>query len=163
MKIIDNFLEPEEYGKMKVILCGEYFPWHYNDYVNSREDEEGFQFIHFFYEDHKMWSNYYNDIVPPIVNKLNCKAIMRVKANLITRSHKKLIHGYHTDYDPPNKNKTAIMYFNTTNGATHFEDGSKVDCVDNRVVIFNSKLKHSSSTCTDQNQRVVLNINYYDK
>lgn len=88
---------------------------------------------------------------------------MRVKANLITRSHKKLIHGYHTDYDPPNKNKTAIMYFNTTNGATHFEDGSKVDCVDNRVVIFNSKLKHSSSTCTDQNQRVVLNINYYDK
>ena len=48
MKIIDNFLEPEEYGKMKAILCGEYFPWHYNDYVNSREDKEGFQFIHFF-------------------------------------------------------------------------------------------------------------------
>jgi len=50
---------------------------------------------------------------------------------------------------------------NTCNGWTKFKKGGKVDCVANRVVIFNSNLEHAGITCTDQKRKVVINFNYY--
>ena len=54
------------------------------------------------------------------------------------------------------------MYFNTTNGKTYFENFNPVECIENRLVSFDSNIKHSSSSCTDSLRRVVLNINYYE-
>ena len=31
----------------------------------------------------------------------------------------------------------------------------------NRVVTFPANVKHTGTTCTDKNERIVLNINYY--
>ena len=56
--------------------------------------------------------------------------------------------------------KTAIFYINTNNGYTLFEDGTKVESVENRICIFPYYMKHTGTTCTDKNQRVVININY---
>jgi ectoine hydroxylase-related dioxygenase (phytanoyl-CoA dioxygenase family) len=50
----------------------------------------------------------------------------------------------------------------TTNGKTYFKDKDPVDCKENRIVIFDSKLYHSSSTSTDSNQRIVINFNYHE-
>ena len=50
---------------------------------------------------------------------------------------------------------------NTCNGYTHFEDGSKVHSVANRLAIFPSTMFHSGSTCTDKDMRVVINFNYF--
>ena len=55
---------------------------------------------------------------------------------------------------------TAIYYVNTNNGYTYFEDGQKVESVENRLVIMPSNLPHAGATCTDELRRVVINFNY---
>ncbi len=55
---------------------------------------------------------------------------------------------------------TAIFYMNTNNGYTYFEDGTKVESVENRLVVFPSYFSHAGATCTDEQRRVVININY---
>ena len=38
-KIIDNALPQEEFLKIKNVLCGNQFPWHFIDGVTGNEDE----------------------------------------------------------------------------------------------------------------------------
>ena len=49
--------------------------------------------------------------------------------------------------------KTAVFYVNTNNGYTEFEDGTKVESVENRIIFFDGSRPHNSSTCTDQKIR----------
>ena len=58
---------------------------------------------------------------------------------------------------------TAIYYLNTNNGFTKFENGDKVNSVANRMVIFDSNLKHTGTSCTDAHARMLINFNYYTK
>ena len=60
------------------------------------------------------------------------------------------------------KRKTAIFYLNTNNGYTLFEDSKKVDCVENRIAIFDSNKRHTGVTTTDTQSKVVLNINWLE-
>ena len=73
------------------------------------------------------------------------------------RTDKKVIHGFHTDND--NKHNVVLFYFNTNNGQTLFRD-RKVTSEENKAVIFDGSLEHSSTTCTNQNYRITLNVNY---
>ena len=43
------------------------------------------------------------------------------------------------------------------------EDGTKIESVANRVLLFDSSRPHSSTRCTDQKVRVNINLNYYTK
>jgi len=52
-----------------------------------------------------------------------------------------------------------VLYLNTNNGYTLFEDGRQVDSVANRIVFFDATLPHSGVHCTDTEQRIVLNLN----
>ena len=45
--------------------------------------------------------------------------------------------------------------------ATGFDDGTRVDSIENRLVTFDGSVPHSSSTCTDKKNRLVLAINYF--
>ena len=56
---------------------------------------------------------------------------------------------------------TAIYYVNDNNGYTEFEDGTIIDSVENRVVIFSSEMLHTGRNCTDENVRVIINLNYF--
>ena len=68
---------------------------------------------------------------------------------------------YHTDWTFPGSiHRTAIYYCNTNNGFTEFETGEKFNSEFNRLVIFDGRIKHMGYTCTDQQTRVVLNVNY---
>jgi Rps23 Pro-64 3,4-dihydroxylase Tpa1-like proline 4-hydroxylase len=59
--------------------------------------------------------------------------------------------------------KTAVFYINSNNGSTIFKDGTEIESIANRLVVFKSNLDHSSVSCTDQKARYVINLNYYDK
>jgi hypothetical protein len=52
---------------------------------------------------------------------------------------------------------------NTNNGYTKFEDGTKVECVANRLLTFPTNIKHCGASCTDEKTRVVINFNYLDR
>ena len=155
MKIIDNFLTDEEFKPIAETFLGEEFPWFYNDAISERGDDR-FQFIHGLYKDCTFVSNF-APLMFPILNKLNMFMLKRIKANLITRTERQLKSVPHIDY----KNiKTAIFYVNTNNGYTIFENGEKIDCIENSIVIFDSNYKHASVSQTDTNTRVVINFNF---
>ena len=66
--------------------------------------------------------------------------------------------GYHIDgYDCSH---TSILYMNTNNGWTHIKGYDRVKSVSNRMVIFDSNLKHTGVTCTNEKRRVMINFNY---
>ena len=48
----------------------------------------------------------------------------------------------------------------TNNGYTEFENGMKVESVENRWVSFPEDIKHRGTSCTDEKVRVVINFNY---
>ena len=56
--------------------------------------------------------------------------------------------------------KTSIFYLNSNNGYTQFERGDKIISKENRVVVFDSNLKHCAVDCTDTKYRIVINFNY---
>ena len=68
-------------------------------------------------------------------------------------------HGEHADYSW--KHKTALFSLNTCDGYTKLEDGTKIDSVANRMLLFDASTPHTSSTCTDQPVRVNINFNYF--
>jgi len=54
MKIIDNFIDDKSLKNLSgTMLEGGEFPWYYNPVKSSIEDDENFQFTHFFLRNKK--------------------------------------------------------------------------------------------------------------
>ena len=164
MKVVDNFL-PEEHFRLAQSLIMDYgFPWMWNDSVTKQvgqSDPEEFQFIHKFYDPLcGVMSSYprWKDIIKPFADYMNPVSLMRIKANLNVATPEYITREFHTDFDV--KCTTAIAYINNNNGYTLFEDGTKVQSKENRVVIFNSQMRHAGIPCTDEKRRVVINFNF---
>jgi len=165
-KIIDNFLPEDLARKIENTLIGDdaIFPWFYNKIVitNSPDNLNNYQLTHMFYKEYVVCSQYFS-IVIPLVEYLNPEAILRIKANLNPRTEVRHIFDYHTDFDSKSSDrKTAIYYVNTNNGVTILEDGTEIESIANRLVIFNQKISHTGTTCTDQKVRCVINLNYIE-
>lgn len=155
MNIISNALSDEDFLQVRNVFFDESFPWYYNDNVVDMNDVDNFQFTHTFYG---------QELIPlkPLLEKLNSLSLIRIKANLLTRTHKHIEHGMHVDVHDP-KITTAVYYLNTNNGYTVFENGQKVYSKENTLVTFPSQMKHSGASCTDEKVRIVLNINYIER
>ena len=159
LKIINNCLSKEDFTNIKNTLYSDYFPWYLNKGVNTSDDNYT-QFTHAFYNDYIQNSNLLDNL-KPIINVLNPLALIRVKANLLTKTESIIKHGFHVDQYF--KCTTAIFYVNTNNGYTEFENGKKVYSEENKLVVFNTSLKHTGTSCTDTNERIVINFNYIEK
>jgi hypothetical protein len=164
MKIEDDFLDQENFNRIQQILIGgsSQFPWSYADGI-VRKEVDKFQFTHVFYIDSAP-NNDSIELVTPIIEILNPTVIMRIKANLLTKTPKIVENEFHTDFKMSEEKlkhwTTSIFYVNTNNGYTVFEDGTKVESVANRMLTFPSNLKHCGTSCTDKNIRSVINFNY---
>lgn len=157
--IIDNFLSKEDFANIKTrMVDSDMFPWFYNNLIVPTElGEKYFQFAHTFYN---FWNWQGEDVwvIKPLLDKIDPKAWIRIKANLTTQSSSIVEQGWHVDYDFPCT--TAIFYLNDTDGYTVFEDGTKVESKANRLVEFDSKYNHSGTSHTNEKTRVVINMNY---
>jgi len=161
-KVIDNFLDKQDFEKIFYTMSGDNFPWYYNDYVNDNKDDKNhFQFIHGFYD--KVINSDFFPIVNPLLHKLEVTAIARIKANLLLKTDVPVVHNYHTDYDWKYKWWTAIYYVNSNNGRTIFKKNKKnVYCKANRLVLFDGRLPHCSVTSTNTKKRIVINLNFFN-
>ena len=56
--------------------------------------------------------------------------------------------------------RTGVLYMNTCNGYTAFENDTQVQSVANRFVSFPAYMRHTGTTTTDEKVRVVVNFNY---
>jgi hypothetical protein len=163
-KIIDNFLSKELFDNIKNLLTNNvYFPWYLSHGVSETNDGN-IQFCHTFYSNNEKTSNHFN-VLEPVLEKFKTDSLVRIKANLLSKTNKIIEHGFHEDITYNNKNliaNTAVYYLNTNNGYTKFKDKNIiVNSVENRMLIFKSNLKHCGTTCTDSDFRAVLNFNYF--
>tara|TARA_R100001594_G_scaffold40390_1_gene72257 strand:- start:65 stop:544 length:480 start_codon:yes stop_codon:yes gene_type:complete len=159
MTIYKNFLSKEIFKKLKDAMMSDYFPWYFNDGIDYKgKKDNSFQFTYTFVAETKInCSEEMIDIIKPILKKIKYKKLNRVKANLLTRTHKIIESQYHIDQK---EGTTGIFYLNKCNGYTIFENGKKISSEENKYVEFNSNLKHTGSSCTDEQRRVVINFNY---
>ena len=83
MKIIDNFLEKEQFEKIQQTMMGVDFPWYYQKNSNYKKDGLS-QLTHGFYnyELSKRANSPFLEILTPILKKLDAVGLIRIKANL---------------------------------------------------------------------------------
>ena len=158
-KIIDNFLNKKYFNLLNETFLNNMFPWYYQKHKVHVNDNQ-FQFTHLFYDNNKENSSCLY-ILNELFKKIKLKTLVRAKLNLTTKTKKFEKFVFHVDTDV--KCNTAILYLNTNNGKTVFENKKllPVNSVENRIVIFPSHIKHAGTTHTDTDFRLVLNINYY--
>jgi hypothetical protein len=165
-KIIDNFLDQESFLLIQETLFGPEFPWYFQQGVSYRH-EFGADYLHNFQFTHLFWNatdtsvkSHWFSVLDPLIEKIKPAAVLRIKANLMPVTATRIVHKMHVDVDV--HCKTAILYLNNNNGATIFENGTEIESVENRLVIFDSRLQHTSASCTDKKARCVININYLE-
>ena len=164
MKVVKNFLEQSFFEKLKSIICHEDFAWRYRKQMTSFISDKNKEFfVHSFFNDNKINSEYYYSYIIPILKKLNCKAVIEVRANLNLQKDKNTKSCFHTDYDLPAT--TAILYINTNNGGTDIKIKNKIKFIkseENKIVMFPTKTLHRACVQSDTKQRFAINLNYYE-
>ena len=182
MKIVDNFLDQNEFDELHNIFMVHPFAWYYQDKnynyaIDSsvdESDEPKFQFVHRFYDNGVPSSGLF-DRLNPFMMKLKPLSLYKIRANLLTKTPNIIESRFHDDLSnlknrddllflSKEKKKqwtTSIFYVNTNNGYTEFEDGTKVESIANRIVTFPASTVHRGTSCTDQNIRVIINFNYF--
>ena len=162
MKIIDDFLSPSDFQITQHFFCSPSsdITWYFGNTIAGQKGLDQYQFTHTFFDLTKPFESNYSNFLQPFLTKLNAKYIFRIKANLRPRTTNHVLSPYHTDMDL--NQQTAIFYLNTNNGYTKFKDDDLQDVhsLANRLLTFDGKLQHCGASCTDQNTRIVLNINY---
>ena len=170
IQVIDNFLSEEIFERLEVIFDSG-VPWVFSEVLDNDnlicDQKYNYQYVHGVYTKQEPVSRYFDNIIP-FLTKLDARALVRCKVNSICREEEIVVHGFHTDMEYPEDHstgldgmKTAILYLNTNNGFTVFENGTKIESVANRCVIFPAHYKHSGTTCTDVHRRLALNLVYF--
>jgi hypothetical protein len=170
-KIIDNFLSQEEFATIQSTFFPQNlnnpnnFSWNYHkgivrdpDLGSTGYEEHDWMYSHPLYSsDNGLRFDKYYSIIKPIINKLKVKKLFDVRANLLVPTKEHIYHEFHTDRNVPHT--VALFYVTTCNGFTILKNTAKVNCLQNRMLLFDGSIEHHSVTSTDH-PRCVININY---
>ena len=151
-----NFLKEKDLLLFKKTILSNIFPWFLTG-VNFEHDNQK-QFVHTFYKNDSFQSEY-KELLYPVLNNIKPISIWRIKVNLLTKTNNIIEHPFHQDHHSKNLT-SSLLYLNTNNGYTGFEDGSKFFSKENKLVSFPSCKLHHGTTCTDEDFRIVLNMVY---
>jgi hypothetical protein len=155
-KVIDNFLDEKYFNSLVSFL--EEIPWFFlKEVVAGIPENKIFLLYHLFYAQNVPKSAHF-DILVPLLQKLGVNCLMRIKANLYPNTEKLHEHPMHRDFEF--SSTTALLSLNTCDGYTKLKDGTKIDSIANRMVIFDSGEEHCSTTTTNVSARYNININY---
>ena len=160
MNIQKNFLDDDLYNTLNKFIFAETTPWYkkYRTTYNGKPDITWFS--HSFYDDNCPKSDVY-ELILPILNKLNCRSPINIRANLVLKTYEHIITNWHTDTNY-NDAKTSILYINDCNGATIFKNNdNRVTSESNKMLTFESLNEHATLTQTDKEERIVINFNYF--
>ena len=88
MKVIDDFLQWEDFLKINNLMLSPKFSWFYNSFVDDEygEDGEKYQLTHTFYKQPNGNNSEHIHILNPLFKKLNAQLLVRVKANMNPKS-----------------------------------------------------------------------------
>ena len=170
-KVIDNFLLQKDFE----LIVNAFFPqdlnnpnnftWNYQkgivrdpDLGPTGYEEHDWMYVHPLYSsDNGLKFDKHYPVVKPIVDKLKAKKIFDIRANLLVPTDEHVYHEFHTDRNIPHK--VALFYVTDCNGFTILKDTAKVECMQNRMLLFDGSIEHHSVSSTDH-PRCAININY---
>jgi len=140
------------------------FPWYYCPWVAANNVEHdyptnNYQFEHFFFNHRSFEKSDGYSLIIPLISKLSINGIVRIKGNLYPSVNGVVEDQMHSDFPFPHKG--ALFSINTNNGYTKLEDGTKIESVENRLLIFDTSTPHCSARCTDEKVRVNIVVNYF--
>jgi hypothetical protein len=161
-KIIDNFLDKNYLQELKKAVFSPDTPWFFRESITDyKKDEEKYWYNHNIYFEQEPKSGLFPHI-KIVLNKLNAVAINEIRVNSMNSLKEHYECEWHVDKNF--KCKTAILYLNTCNGYTLLKTNpeTKINTIENRIVIFNSELKHKAVSATDTKRRILINFNYFD-
>ena len=169
-KVIDNFLDEEYFDSLMTLFTDKEktgnmeMPWFFQSSVSYPKkhknwvvEDKLFYMIHMIYDGNAPVSSFYSKMIP-LLEKLGARCLLRIKANLYPNTKILHEHPMHTDYDFPHSG--AILSLNTCDGYTKLKDGTKIDSIANRLLVFDASEEHCSTTTSDQAARFNININY---
>ncbi len=142
-----------------------------SDYVSGTEkspdDLELWYGVHALYNAHpghnSVLSMYTQYIAPAIVDYLktvdSLKTLLRMRVNFFPYTKEVYEHEPHTDHEF--SCKAAILYLNTCDGFTRLEDGTKIDSIENRILLFDPSTPHNSTTTSNAKGRFNINCTYF--
>jgi hypothetical protein len=164
MQVVDDFLERTDFLVLRSAVEAPGFRWRSEHVLKPAStdlpEEDNRQDVHGLYRrtgpfEHR--SDQFG-LLRPVLQLLQPAELIRIKLNRTPRHARHLEYGLHVDTTRPGAT-TAILYLNSNNGYTLFEDGRRVASVANRIVIFDAAVRHTGATCTDADYRLVLNVN----
>tara|TARA_B100001094_G_scaffold28842_1_gene24103 strand:+ start:192 stop:749 length:558 start_codon:yes stop_codon:yes gene_type:complete len=182
VKVIDNFLDAYAFDEIqKSIVGNNQFELYIgtqvaftnieqctHDKVNNpdamKEEEDNkwnLYFTHTYYNNDMPQSRYAEKVLNMIVPKFQSfgfHCLKRAKLNLYPNTPEIKEHQQHIDYPFPHT--AALFSLNTCDGFTRMSDGTKVDSVENRLIIFDGSTLHNSSTTTNSKARYNINFNF---
>jgi hypothetical protein len=160
-KEFKDFLIIEQFKNLQNLILNQDFPWRIRK--SMTKVDKNIYFTHSFFNEYCINSDFYNPFIVPILKKLNCKSPIDVRANMFLN---KLFDksGWHTDTGDDWNNFTSILYLNSCNGGTELNIDGKIKFIkaeENKMLVFNSNIKHRVCTSTDIDKRYIINFNYY--
>jgi len=167
-QIIDNFLSLDDFETLeKEFKC---IFWQLNQYVADVNEKQEFKdsnwnwyLTHIIYDQNVPLSQHYSLVHNLFGSKFNdldiFKTWIRIKVNLYPSTLEVNEHQPHTDYDY--SQKSAVFSLNTCDGFTKMHDGTKIESIKNRLVLFDSSLPHNSSTTSNSKFRMNINFNWF--
>ena len=165
MKVIDNYLEEEYFDSLVTLFTDKekrgntIMPWYFNSSISDEDvvEDNLFYMAHMFYENNMPMSAHYEKLLP-LLDKLGMWCLSRMKANLYPNTE--ILHEHPMHIDTYYSHSGAILSLNTCDGYTKLKDGTKIDSVANRILLFDPSEEHCSTTATNVPARINININY---
>jgi hypothetical protein len=171
MEIIDNFLQQDDFDTIASTIMSKGFPWYHQDdvaYKDEVKEDMTFYSTHWLYKDDKPRFDTSLELIMPILKRLGSmndnyklRTLVRVKLNSYPNQNKFIEHPWHEDFEPNTlPYKACLLSLNTCDGYTKFKDGTKIESVSNRAILFDPCISHHSTNTTNQTRRINININY---
>ena len=160
IKEFNNFLPNDDIKKLEELFFSKNFYWKYSP-DNAKKDSESY-FYHYFYYANTPSSEFYANLLP-LLTSLKPLSLLGIRANMYINKYKKCYGAWHNDDWGNEKlnHTTSIFYVNDNNGETEFENGKTIKSERNKLIVFPAKLKHRAVSQTDQDRKILINLNYF--
>tara|TARA_B100001248_G_scaffold4838_1_gene3487 strand:+ start:1800 stop:2339 length:540 start_codon:yes stop_codon:yes gene_type:complete len=172
LRVKDNFLNDRDFWYLKDLFLNEqtiYNPvWSISDQDEYKDKDEydNWFMTHLIYGDCRIYSSSFEEVqkrlITPLKNleETQFGFLTRIKINMYPHTHEVKEHMLHKDATHCNRLRGAIYCLNTCDGYTGFADGTKVESIENRLILFNSLEDHHSTSTSNAQVRLNININY---
>lgn len=159
-QIIDNVLSKKSFLKIQNYFLNQ-LTWKYSDFITGSDYEKNnldcYMFNNIFYINEPFFMSKDISILLPIIDELDMYKFYRCKSNFYSRTNEIVQHSYHKDRN--DEHLVALYYVNSNNGFTVLKDVAKIESIENRLLIFDGKLEHASTSSSD-NVRINVAFNF---